>query len=133
MFVFPRAVFHLPEPGVLRRFFPYPLSLDHAKRLNRFGFAIWPCLLLLVQHPGQSPLDAQKPNLSHVASRHSFRARFALEHRSQRTYRLPMIVAKEELIIATHRRRIQRIKRRKSAARSTEIRPAKFREKLYVI
>ena len=29
-------------------------------------------------------------------------------------YRLPMIVAKEELIIATHRLRIQRIKRRKA-------------------
>src|SRR4029434_3585801 len=78
------------------------------------GFAMWRCLLLLVQHPGQSPLDAQKSNLSHVASRHSFRARFALEHRSRMPYHLPMIVAKKELIIATHRRRIQRIKRRKA-------------------
>jgi len=44
-----------------------------------------------------------------------------------------MIVAKEEPIMATNRRRIQRIKATKNAARSTEIRPAKFREKLCVI
>ena len=67
----------------------------HEKRLSRFDFATWPYLLLLVQHPGLSLLDAQKPNLSHVASRRSFRARFALEDLSRVPFPLPMIVARE--------------------------------------
>ena len=99
--------------GVRRRFFPYPLSPDRERRLNRFDFALWPDPLLLVQHPGQSPLDAQKPNLSHVASRHSFRARFALEDVSRVPFPLPMIVAEERLVVAINCRHIQRNRRQK--------------------
>jgi hypothetical protein len=98
-FVFLLAAFHLLQLGVLRHFFPHPLSQGHEKRLSRFDFATWPYLLLLVQHPGLSLLDAQKPNLSHVASRRSFRARFALEDLSRVPFPLPMIVAREGLIM----------------------------------
>jgi hypothetical protein len=83
----------------LRRSLPHPLSQGHEKRLSRFDFATWPYLLLLVQHRDQSPLDAQKPNLSHVASRRSLRARFALKDLSRVPFPLPMIVAREGLIM----------------------------------
>jgi hypothetical protein len=98
-FVFLIAAFHLLQPGVLRRFFPDPLSQGHEKRLSRFDFATWPYLLLLVQHRDQSLLDAQKPNLSRVAPRRSFRARFDLKDLSRVPFPLPMIVAREGLIM----------------------------------
>ena len=132
-FVFLRAVFHLLRPGVRRRFFVYPLSPDHERRLNRFDFAVWPDPLLLVQRPGQSPLDAQKPNLSYVASRHFLRARFALEDLSRVPFPLPMIVAIEKLIIPTTYGLIQRIRRRKSRPAQSKIRAQKILKKIYVM
>src|ERR1700681_3166841 len=103
-FVFLRAVFHLLQPGVPRRFFQYPLFPGREKRLNRFDSATSPCLLLFVQHLDSYPPDAQKVNLSREAGR---RARFALEDLSQVPFPLLMLAARERSIIKMNSSLIQ--------------------------